>query len=68
MYIGKLKIKVVLVPPQYTSQTCSSCGKVKPISLDELTYDCKCGLKIDRDVNASLNIKRLGLQSLANSA
>jgi len=55
---------VVLVDPAYTSQTCSECGEVKPKQLKERIHDCKCGCYLDRDVNAAINIKRLGLQSL----
>jgi len=46
-----------------SSKTCSRCGAVKDkLSLDERTYQCKpCGLRIDRDVNAAINLARLGL-------
>jgi putative transposase len=45
------------------SKTCSQCGAVKAkLSLDERTYDCEtCGLVLDRDVNAAINLARLGL-------
>lgn len=50
-----------LVPPRNTSQTCSSCGYVKTgddkLQLKEKIYKCNnCGLEIDRDYNASINI------------
>lgn len=53
---------VVAVNPAYTSRTCSRCGVIKDhLSLGERTFRCgHCGLVIDRDVNAALNIKRLG--------
>ena len=37
---------------------CSNCGvKKKKLSLSERTYICnECGLEIDRDLNASINI------------
>ncbi len=55
--------RVVDVPPQYTSQTCHECGKVQEISLENRIFNCeKCGLQIDRDLNASKNILRLGLE------
>jgi putative transposase len=46
-----------------SSKTCSRCGTVKAkLSLDERTYHCEtCGLAIDRDVNAAINLARLGL-------
>ena len=40
-----------------SSKTCSSCGHVQPMPLSERMYSCmKCGMQIDRDLNASLNI------------
>lgn len=57
--------KIVLVNPNGTSQICSRCGLVVKKGLDERTHTCKCGLVIDRDLNAAINIMRLGLQSLS---
>ncbi len=43
-----------------SSKTCSSCGNIQEMPLKERTYNCtRCGLSIDRDLNASLNISRL---------
>jgi putative transposase len=56
--------KVVLVNPAYTSQMCSRCGLLIKKELSERMHRCECGLSIDRDLNASINILRLGLQSL----
>ena len=56
--------KVVLVNPNGTSQTCSRCGLIVKKELCERTHRCECGLVLDRDLNASINILRLGLQSL----
>ena len=41
-----------------SSKTCSGCGRVKAkLSLSERTYSCEhCGLTIDRDLNAAINI------------
>jgi putative transposase len=48
---------VVKVPPASTSQTCSACGQKQNIPLSVRVYECPaCGLVIDRDHNASLNI------------
>jgi putative transposase len=58
--------KVVLVNPQYTSQTCSRCGLIVKKDLSERTHRCECGLELDRDLNAAINILRLGLQSLSH--
>ncbi|MGV1039190.1 RNA-guided endonuclease InsQ/TnpB family protein [Clostridium perfringens] len=41
-----------------SSKTCSSCGKVKKdLKLSDRIYKCDCGLTIDRDLNASINLK-----------
>ena len=50
----------VKVPAWGTSSTCSSCGTVKQKTLSERVHSCPCGLVLDRDINASLNILRLG--------
>jgi putative transposase len=46
-----------------SSKTCSQCQTVKAkLSLDERVFHCKvCGLDIDRDVNAAINLARQGL-------
>lgn len=45
-----------------SSKTCSGCGRVKTkLSLSERTYRCDgCGLTIDRDLNAAININVAG--------
>ena len=45
-----------------SSKTCSGCGRRKPtLTLAERTYECDgCGLRIDRDLNAAVNLARLG--------
>jgi putative transposase len=48
-----------------TSQTCSACGEKKPMPLDVRSYSCgNCGLVVDRDWNAGLNIRAAGLAVL----
>ncbi|WP_334305458.1 zinc ribbon domain-containing protein [Peptacetobacter sp.] len=44
-----------------SSKICSNCGhKKEKLSLSERTYICECcGNVIDRDFNASLNLKNL---------
>ena len=50
-------IEVVAVPPHYTSQDCSGCKERVQKTLSTRTHLCpKCGLVLDRDVNAALNI------------
>ncbi len=56
---------VVLVNPAYTSQMCSRCGTIVKKELKDRIHKCQCcSLEMDRDLNASINILRLGLQSL----
>ena len=45
-----------------SSKTCSGCGSVKAkLSLSERTYRCdSCGLVLDRDLNAAINIQVAG--------
>ncbi|MCL5068922.1 MAG: transposase [Thaumarchaeota archaeon] len=48
---------VELVDPRGTTQTCSGCGSVVRKSLSERVHRCPtCGLLLDRDLNAALNI------------
>ena len=44
-----------------SSKRCSRCGQVKPsLTLAECTYRCEvCGLEIDRNFNAALNLRQL---------
>jgi len=52
-------IPVVKVNPRNTSKTCSRCGYVNRRLKDERVFVCpKCGLEIDRDLNAAINIAR----------
>ena len=59
---GKYFIKVDKWYP--SSQLCSSCGSQKKITLADRIYKCSCGLEIDRDYNAAINIKNEGLRLL----
>ena len=58
---------LILVDRYYPStKTCSRCKNKQEIGLDERTYVCEsCGLEIDRDYNASLNILNEGLRILS---
>lgn len=52
---------VVKVDPRDTSQICSDCGERVPKSLANRLHRCpNCGLVMDRDVNAALNILAAG--------
>lgn len=46
-----------------SSKLCSCCGKIKKdLKLSDRTYRCDCGNVIDRDFQASLNLKAYGEQ------
>lgn len=50
---------VELVNPNGTSQKCSKCGKTVPKDLSKRVHSCPfCGLMLDRDHNAAINILR----------
>ncbi len=51
--------------PAYTSQDCSRCHHRQKMPLSERMYHCPCCLlSRDRDLNAALNIKAVGLHSV----
>jgi putative transposase len=54
--------RVVKVDPRNTSKTCAWCGYVKKdLTLADRVFVCpRCGWTVDRDYNASLNIRRAG--------
>ncbi|MFX1518440.1 MAG: RNA-guided endonuclease InsQ/TnpB family protein [Promethearchaeota archaeon] len=48
-----------------STKTCSRCGNIRDIGLDERVYVCRvCGLVIDRDYNSSVTIEHEGLTQL----
>ncbi len=56
---------VVLINPEYALQECSGCGNIKhDLKLSDRIYHCNaCGLTMDRDENATINIKNRGFLS-----
>ena len=59
-------IMVTYVDPRYTSQTCHRCGNINHVN--GRTFICnKCGLKYNRDLNASINIARRFITILNNN-
>ena len=54
---------VVPINPMHTSQKCSKCGNIKhDLKLSDRIYHCEvCGLTMDRDLNAAINILHMGL-------
>ena len=57
---------VILANPRDTSRKCSRCGNVrKDLKLSDRVYHCNaCGLIIDRDLNAAINIRNAGLNAV----
>jgi putative transposase len=57
-YYGQLHaVPVISIAPQLTSQQCSACGTLVKKSLSVRTHVCHgCGVVLDRDQNAALNI------------
>ena len=50
-------MKVIKVDARNTSKECSSCGNVQDMPLSKRAYICnRCGMQMDRDINASINI------------
>jgi putative transposase len=61
----KCGVRVVKVNPHGTSQDCSGCGTKVPKTLSVRTHECpKCGLVMDRDENAAINILNRALEQL----
>ncbi|VUT26534.1 MAG: Putative transposase DNA-binding domain protein [Candidatus Methanolliviera sp. GoM_oil] len=55
--------RVEFVNPKNTSQECSNCGEIIKKSLAQRVHKCPfCGLVIDRDENAAINILKKGLK------
>lgn len=64
-YFGKIYGRVIVpVNPQYTSQNCSNCGHLVKKSLSVRTHICSCGVVLDRDENAAINILQMGLRQV----
>lgn len=62
----KYYIKIGRFEP--TSKTCSNCGSIQKMPLNKRTFNCPdCGISMDRDLNASLNIRNIGLSTLGHS-
>jgi putative transposase len=56
-------IPVIAVAPQFTSQECSACGTMVRKALRVRTHICtRCGVVLDRDHNAAINILAQALE------
>jgi len=53
---------VVMETLNVRGKLCSNCGRVKTdLKLSDRIYECDCGLKIDRDLNAAINLSKLAV-------
>lgn len=52
--------QVIKVPAKNTSQRCSNCNQIVKKDLSVRTHNCVCGLILDRDHNAAINILMAG--------
>ncbi|HEU5369685.1 MAG TPA: transposase [Ktedonobacterales bacterium] len=65
-YGGMYGVPIVAVPARFTTQGCSGCGYRVKKSLSMRTHSCpSCGLVLDRDWNAALNILAAALVIVA---
>ena len=63
---GKILLRIGRFFP--SSKKCSRCGRVKEeLPLSERVYHCGCGMVMDRDLNAAINIREEGKRILAAS-
>jgi putative transposase len=64
-YAGKV---VELVNPKNTSQNCSGCGNSVPKDLSVRVHSCPfCGLELDRDHNAAINILNRSISTVGTT-
>ena len=70
-FLSMLKVKAesagiqyIEVDPKNTSKMCHKCGSIKSMPLNVRMYQCDCGMLIDRDHNAAINILSKGLASV----
>ena len=62
---GKKVLKIGRFEP--SSQICSKCGHRQKMPLDVRTYECpECGMMMDRDLNAAINLRNYGIRSCAS--
>jgi putative transposase len=61
---GEAGSVVAMVDPKNTTQECSRCGALVKKELKDRIHSCECGLVLDRDENAAINILRRGLASV----
>lgn len=63
--------KLVKIDKNYpSSRKCSNCGYVREkLALDERSWICpECGVVLDRDINAAINIRNRGIEIVSQQA
>lgn len=57
---NEYRIKIIEADRFYpSSKMCSNCGQIKSdLKLKDRVYKCDCGLEIDRDLNAAINLSK----------
>ena len=66
-YKAPLRNCQVVVAPRFfpSSKQCSCCGKVKEnLTLAERIFTCECGVNLNRDLNAAINLEKYGRDTL----
>lgn len=66
-YKAELQGTEVLTASRFfpSSKKCHNCGELKKdLTLQDRVYACKCGEIIDRDLNAALNLREYGVNSI----
>lgn len=69
-YKSKWNNIIVIIADRFfpSSKLCTCCGKIKKdLKLSDRIYKCECGNVIDRDYQASLNLKKYGENVLSQS-
>lgn len=63
----QIGIEVRIVDRFYpSSKKCSQCGRIKhDLKLSDRIYRCECGLEIDRDLNAAINLRNAAEYEIA---
>ena len=54
------KSVIVISRWEPTTKICSGCGQLHDMKLSDRVLNCECGLSINRDLNAAINIKTAG--------
>jgi len=69
-YYGVLhSVPVIAVAPHWTSQECSACGAMVKKTLSTRTHVCpECGVVLDRDHNAAVNILAKARRTVGQTA